>query len=140
MLLRTTFIRTFARSLTGSLVVITISALSLTACSQQEIENAAQKGLDKGSSFIAQRAAVTAGEALRVKLINDANLAGVSPERIELITKIVKALPSVEATIVDANNDGLDDDGRITVSTLGAFACLALPTLSSQGATSAGAC
>jgi hypothetical protein len=128
------------RSLTSSLAVIAISTLSLTACSQLEIEEAAQKGLDKGSGFVVQRAAVAAGEALRGKLLQEANLAGISPERIELVSKVAAALPGVEVTVVDANGDGLDDDGRITVSTLGAFACLALPTLNSNGSTSAGAC
>lgn len=89
---------------------------------------------------MAQRAAVTAAEALRVTLISKANETGVSPERIELVAKVAASLPGVEILVVDANNDGLDDDGKVTVSSLGAVACLSLPTLSSKGSATAGAC
>jgi hypothetical protein len=121
---------------TRAIAIALLSALALTSCSQAELQQAVQDG----EQFVAQRAAVTAAESLRVTLISKAKAAGVSPEAAEFILKTAATLPGLQVQILDADNNGMDDDGRITVTSLGAMACLTLPNLSQEGSAVAGAC
>jgi hypothetical protein len=113
-----------------------LATLALAGCSRAELDTA----LQKGEKFVAERAAVTAAETLRVTLIEKAEAAGVSPEDVAFILKVSSSLPGVQLAIADADGNGIDDDGRVTVSVMGAAACLQLPNLSQKGAASAGAC
>lgn len=108
----------------------------LTACSEVEL----RAGFDKAKGIAAERAAVTAAEALRLTLVEEAAKRAIAPNSVALITELVGGIPSSSVALIDADADGFHDLPKITVSALGGAACLTLPTSASKGETHPGVC
>jgi hypothetical protein len=119
-----------------SLLLAIVTPLLLTACSEVELRS----GLDKAKGIASERAAVTASEALRLKLIEEAAKRVIAPNSTVLITELAGGIPGTSATPIDADANGLHDLPTITVSALGGAACLTLPTPTSKGETRPGLC
>jgi hypothetical protein len=124
-------LRTFATTLS-----IIVAALALTSCSAVELDAA----LGTAKAAAAERAAVGSAEAIRLVIIEEAAKRTLSADSLLLLAEVAKGVPGATLLVNDANGDDRDDDGKVTVGSLGGSACLVLPTATTAGATTAGAC
>jgi hypothetical protein len=131
----------FVVALLGSLLVASV----LGGCSsetKQKVKEGAKSIQSDISSDVDKASARATAEALRLSLKNnkDADTKGV--RSVEVLNQAVKDLPGDPTVtgIVDANGDGMDDDGLLQVDQDGQSACITLPPTGEEIDVTSGAC
>jgi hypothetical protein len=117
---------------------ILTASLLLSACSAAELNTA----FDAAKAVTGDRAAVGAAETIRVVVVEEAKKRALPVDSLLLLAEIAKGVPGATLLVSDADANDRDDDGKITVlvKSLDGAACLLVPTATTTGSTTAGAC
>jgi hypothetical protein len=144
-----------ARRLATMAAAVVLAVTFASACSEETKQNAqetadalgddAQKNADELGAELEETAgeaqARAAAEDLRVRIKANTTTTTLGPRSMVAITEsAADVVGDPEVLAVDADGDGLEDDGKVQVNVAGASACLTLPATGDDTTVEGGAC
>jgi hypothetical protein len=129
-----------ARITVSALALVSVAALG-AGCSKSTTDSA--KETVKNAANDAKRAgAVVIADALREAIKHEASDRHESPRSLTVIDAAIHDIPGTPDVVgvVDANHDGLDDDGKLEVKVGDQYACLTIPAQGDAYDTTGGRC
>src|SRR5690349_4369107 len=97
-------------------------------CSKSTTDSS-KKTAENAANDIKRGAAVVVADALRAAIKHEASDKHQPPRSIAVIEAAIHDIPGTPdvSGVVDANHDGLDDDGKLEVKVGNQYACLTIP-------------
>jgi hypothetical protein len=130
-----------ARRLAAGAVALVSMVTFGFGCSKSTTD-AAKKTVRNATNDIKRDTAIGIADALREAIKHQASDKHQSPRSIAVIQAAIHDIPGTPdvSGVVDANHDGLDDDGKVQVKVGDQYACLTIPQQGDSYDTKGGPC
>ncbi|MCU1352549.1 MAG: hypothetical protein JWM05_1758 [Acidimicrobiales bacterium] len=133
------------RSAPLSALVLTVALVLGGGCSKttrDKAKDAAKSAEQDATAAVDQAKARAVAEAIRLGLKTNKTAKAKGLRSVVAIKEVVDNLPGNPTItgILDANGDGLDDDGKVQVEENAKFACLTLPATGTDTTVNNGRC
>ncbi|HEY7136237.1 MAG TPA: hypothetical protein VIB48_14335 [Acidimicrobiia bacterium] len=129
-----------SRLVVGAVALVSMVTFGI-GCSKSTTD-AAKKTVKNATNDIKRDTAIGIADALREAIKHQASDKHQSPRSIAVIQAAINDIPGTPdvSGVVDANHDGLDDDGRVEVKVGDQYACLTIPQQGDTYDTKGGRC
>jgi hypothetical protein len=122
--------------------VALVSMVTLGIGCSKSTTDAAKKTAENAANDIKQGTAVGIADVLRTAIKHEASDKHQPPRSLTVIDAAIHDIPGTPDVlgVVDANHDGLDDDGKVEVKVGDQYACLTIPQQGDAYDTKGGRC